>query len=297
MLLSFETVQRMNVIHTVPIVVTLLNSPVADVREQAVRALSYIAGESHLSRDYVLRHRALPLLLNRLAQESNESSIVRGGVLAISKMCGGKPQPSFDLVRIALPTLAKLIHSEGVEVLSDTCWALSFLSDGTNDRIQAVIDASVCPRLVELLDHPSVSVHKPALRTISNIVTGEEYQTQFLLDECSALLPLLKKLLSSSKKEIQREACWAISNINAGSISQIQAVIDAGVMETIIDMLRNSQTRFEVRKEAAWAIANATTWATPDQMEYLIRHNVIKPLCSLLTCKDVKAISIALEVC
>jgi hypothetical protein len=51
----------------------------------------------------------------------------------------------------ALPTLAQLILSTDEDVLTDACWALSYLSDGTNDKIQAVIDANVCRRLVELL--------------------------------------------------------------------------------------------------------------------------------------------------
>lgn len=51
----------------------------------------------------------------------------------------------------AIPALERLIQSNDEEVLTDACWALSYLSDGTNDKIQAVIDAGVCPRLVELL--------------------------------------------------------------------------------------------------------------------------------------------------
>lgn len=54
-------------------------------------------------------------------------------------------------VRPALPALERLVHSNDEEVLTDACWALSYLSDGTNDKIQAVIEAGVCPRLVELL--------------------------------------------------------------------------------------------------------------------------------------------------
>ena len=40
-------------------------------------------------------------------------------------------------VKAALPALARLIHSQDEEVLTDACWALSYLSDGTNDKIQA----------------------------------------------------------------------------------------------------------------------------------------------------------------
>lgn len=50
-----------------------------------------------------------------------------------------------------MPALQRLIHSQDEEVLTDACWALSYLSDGTNDKIQAVIESGVFPRLVELL--------------------------------------------------------------------------------------------------------------------------------------------------
>lgn len=51
----------------------------------------------------------------------------------------------------ALPVLAKLIYSMDEEVLTDACWAISYLSDGANEKIQAVIESGVCRRLVELL--------------------------------------------------------------------------------------------------------------------------------------------------
>lgn len=58
---------------------------------------------------------------------------------------------TLEQVKAALPALAHLIHINDEEVLTDACWALSYLSDGVNEKIQAVIESGVCPRLVELL--------------------------------------------------------------------------------------------------------------------------------------------------
>ena len=146
----------------VPIFVALLRSPSDDVREQAVWALGNIAGDSPKCRDMVLSTNALGPLLEQL-NEHSKLTMLRNATWTLSNFCRGKPQPQFDQLRDALPALARLVHSSDEEVLTDACWALSYLSDGTNDKIQAVIEAGVCRRLVELLGRPTPSVLIPAL--------------------------------------------------------------------------------------------------------------------------------------
>jgi len=175
--------------------------------------------------------------------------------------------------------------------LTDACWALSYLSDGSNDKIQAVIEAGVCRRMVELLMHTSYSVQTPALRTVGNIVTGDDLQTQIIINVSA--LPCLLALLSSPKKGIRKEACWTISNITAGNKGQIQAVMDAGIIPPLIQLLTNAE--FDIKKEAAWAISNTTSGGSPEQLRYLVQQNTIKPLCDLLTCSDARIITVALE--
>jgi HEAT repeat protein len=274
----------------VPILINLLSSPNDEVREQAVWALGNIAGDSPVCRDYVLQHNAMePLLLN--LRESTKLSMLRNATWTLSNFCRGKPQPHFDFVKPALPTLAKLIYSTDEDVLTDSCWALSYLSDGTNDRIQAVIESGISRRMVELLMHNSYTVQTPALRTVGNIVTGDDLQTQIMIN--SSALPCLLALLNSTKKSIRKEACWTISNITAGSRVQIQAVIDACIFPPLIQILNNAE--FEIKKEAAWAISNATSGGSPDQIRQLVQHGCIKPLCDLLACQDSRIILVALE--
>merc|ERR1719223_477297 len=180
-----------------PIFVQLLQSPNDDVKEQAVWALGNIAGDSPNFRDLVLQSGGLNPIMQVL-RESEKTSMMRNATWSLSNLCRGKPPPPFEWVSPALSTLANLVYSSDVEVLTDACWALSYLSDGANDRITAVIHAGVCRRLVELLLHSSPLVQTPALRAVGNIVTGDDHQTQVILQ--SGVLPSLSKLLSHAKK-------------------------------------------------------------------------------------------------
>lgn len=274
----------------VPIFVKLLSSSNDDVREQAVWALGNIAGDSPPCRDMVLDSGAMEPLLRQL-QSQGKLSMMRNATWTLSNFCRGKPQPDFGRVRIALGTLAELINHNDEEVLTDSCWALSYLSDGPNDKIQAVIEAGVCHRLVNLLMNPSPAVQTPALRTVGNIVTGNDEQTQFVINHNA--LPCLLALLGSPKKGIRKEACWTISNITAGVSQQIQSVIDNNIIPPLIQLLAGAE--FDIRKEAAWAISNATSGGTPEQIKYLVSQGCIRPLCDLLNVTDPKIVTIALE--
>ncbi|EPS44730.1 hypothetical protein H072_1273 [Dactylellina haptotyla CBS 200.50] len=277
----------------VPIFVELLSSHEPDVREQAVWALGNIAGDSPQCRDYVLSAGALRPLLQLLG-DSRKLSMLRNATWTLSNFCRGKtPQPDWQTILPALPVLAKLVYSLDDEVLIDACWAISYLSDGSNDKIQAVIEAGIPRRLVELLMHNSTSVQTPALRSVGNIVTGDDVQTQVIIN-CGAL-PALLSLLSSTKDGIRKEACWTISNITAGNSSQIQAVIDGNLIPPLINLLSNGD--FKTRKEACWAISNATSGGLqkPEQIRYLVNQGAIRPLCDLLSCMDNKIIQVALD--
>ena len=46
-----------------------------------------------------------------------------------------------DALKRCLPALVRLVHHSDREIIADACWALSYITDGTNDKIQEVIDS------------------------------------------------------------------------------------------------------------------------------------------------------------
>lgn len=277
----------------VPIFIQLLSSPSEDVREQAAWALGNVAGDSVKCRDMVLSLdaiRAFVQLSNTFTEHARLSTI-RNATWTLSNLCRGKPPPSFEIIRPALPVLARLLYSHDAETVTDACWALSYMSDGDNNNIQAVLDANVASRLVELLGSSVASVQTPALRAVGNIVTGTDTQTQFIINLNA--IPSLLYMLDNPKKNVRKEACWTLSNITAGTIEQIQNVIAAGCIPKLVELLNG--TEFDIQKEAVWAVSNATSGGSAEQIMELARCGCVAPLCNMLKVNDAKVVTVALE--
>lgn len=276
----------------VPLLIKLLMSPAEDVREQAVWTLGNIAGDGSELRDLVIGAGILPPLLYLLQPAVSKLTMLRNATWAVSNLCRGKsPQPDFEYVKAAIPTLAHLLLSQDEEIVTDATWALSYLTDGENYKIQAVLDSGVVPRLIQLLQSDKATIVTPTLRTIGNIVTGSDSQTQAVLD-CGALQGFLV-LLEHPKEAIRKETCWTISNITAGNHAQIQCVLDANIIPALLNCLRIGDVR--TKKEAVWAVCNLTSGGSVPQIQYVVSQGCIKPLVDILQIPDAKVMIVALD--
>uniref|UniRef100_A0A3P9M5X8 Importin subunit alpha n=1 Tax=Oryzias latipes TaxID=8090 RepID=A0A3P9M5X8_ORYLA len=268
--------------NAVPLFLRLLHSPHQNVCEQAVWALGNIIGDGPQCRDYVISLGVVKPLLSFISP-SIPITFLRNVTWVIVNLCRNKdPPPPMETVQEILPALCMLIYHTDLNILVDTVWALSYLTDGGNEQIQMVIDSGVVPFLVPLLSHQEVKV-----QVRRNFVEGVDQP--FLV---CALKNIYVFMTVSDRVSLQ-EAVWFLSNITAGNQQQVQAVIDAGLIPMIIHQLAKGD--FGTQKEAAWAISNLTISGRKDQVEFLVEHNVIPPFCSLLSVKDSQVVQVVLD--
>merc|ERR1712048_669960 len=150
----------------VPLFLELLNSPHQNVCEQAVWALGNIIGDGPELRDYVIKLGVITPLLEFINPEI-PISFLRNVTWVIVNLCRNKdPPPPVTTIKEILPALSMLIHHSDINILVDTVWALSYLTDGGNEQIQMVIDSGVVAKLVPLLSHRENKVQTAALRAV-----------------------------------------------------------------------------------------------------------------------------------
>ncbi|KAL3934169.1 MAG: hypothetical protein SGBAC_010054 [Bacillariaceae sp.] len=263
----------------VPPLIMLLRHSVPDVREQAAWCLGNIAGDNTKFRDTCLHHGALePLLMN--ISNPGSMSLLANVTWTVSNLCRAKPTPAFELVSPAIPYLADLLSKDvSNETKIDASWALSYLSDGPNENIEAIMSTGVVHTFISFLtEHPS-SLLTPTLRCLGNFVTGSDEQTQAVID--AGILDHLCELLESGRKAIRKESCWLASNLTAGTQEQIAMFLKKrDLLRSVISNASNSA--WEVRKEAVWALSNICTVGNDVQVMGLVQSEGLRPLVDIL---------------
>ena len=173
-------------------------------------------------------------------------------------------------------------------------WALYYATVDAPPEIFEILTQhkDVVTRLVDLLKHPNVEVQTPAIRTVGNLLTGNEEQTEVIIS--CGVLPSLANLFEHPKREIRKEVMWALSNVTAVA-QHIQSVIDAEIFPKLFIMLSPARNETaDVKKEMYYTVINALAGGKDTQIQYLIDQGVIQQLCDGLD-MDSPVLSVLLQ--
>jgi hypothetical protein len=233
-------------------------------------------------------------LLN--VQQPANDTILSNVVWTISNLCRGKPHPQLDLVKPAIPALCHVLAtSTNEDIIADALWAFSYLSDGSDDRIDAILQGNerLVSHLVKLVHEGKPKLIAPSLRTLGNFVSGTEAHTQAVLD--ARILNISMKALQGGKRQLRKEMCWLLSNIAAGTHSQIDQLFQAHeVIEALIKLSIDAE--WETRKEAIWAVSNIFTGGNETQVNALVELNGIGAIATTLEMhSETKMLLVAME--
>ncbi|GBG65731.1 hypothetical protein CBR_g52325 [Chara braunii] len=231
------------------------------VAEQCAWALGNMAGEGPEVRAVLLANGALRPLA-RLMGVMRPSSVARTSAWVMSNLIKG-PDPSAAMelmkVRGMMELLISALSKGDTDLVVEVAWVLTYVTSMLDPQVPRLIEAGLLPPLLRhLVSASTPGLLTPVVRTIGNIVAGENSRTDAVLvagaEIPGGLIGGLVRCLESEHRILQKEAAWVLSNIAGGTVAHKEAVFSGGAMPPLLHLLATAA--FDVRKEVAYVIGN-----------------------------------------
>mmetsp|Transcript_36684 Transcript_36684/g.39799 ORF Transcript_36684/g.39799 Transcript_36684/m.39799 type:complete len:522 (-) Transcript_36684:62-1627(-) len=264
--------------------VDLLVHDDAKIREQAIWCLGNIAGEGVYLRDQILQESAIESLVMNLNDPQN-MSLLGNAVWTTSNLCRGTPSPpKYMTAPVIQPLVSLLDRPITKEIVIDILWALSYLSDGDDTKIELVFSSGVTHKLMRLLEGGFIPYKKMIIRILGNFVSGNESHTQGVID--SGVLDYLAGLMGCQSRQVRKESCWLASNIACGSQAQITKLVrkKLAVQQFVLSAMNDY---WDVRQEAIWTLTNICMYGNRTHVLSLVQAGGFEPLVMVLSLQDV----------
>ncbi|CAK86092.1 unnamed protein product (macronuclear) [Paramecium tetraurelia] len=289
------------------ILFSALESEHDEIIELGVWGLANIAGDNLKFRDMLLQNGVLQPFIHlaqiyKGRQNGNKNpNILKKLVWAFSNLVRGKSAPKKIVIMILknqfcidlLSILCQiLVGTEDEEMLIDACWSLSYLSQDEN-LIHILIKERVTQKLILLMQTENQKLVIPALRTVGNILTGNEEQTDAVLK--LGAIQIFEKLLHNKTKAIQKEVCWSLSNIAAGNSNQVKQIIRNDQLFNSVYLSFDNGTP-EIIEQISFLLSNCVVNAELQDIDYLLmQHQYLQKMSSLLDMNQKVVINVTLE--
>lgn len=277
----------------VPVLIPLISHSNYDIASLAIWALSNVAGDSLEHRDLVISLGAIEIVMDLLSKPIERPvDQLEGLTWFLSNLCRGLPPPPDHLVDLILPMLPVSLEHESRNIVADSCWILSYVTEGKGEQgIEKVMGLGVEMTLIRHMGSKDPLVQIPALRTLGNILTGNDSQAQYLLN--LGIIDHLSGLMYSHNREIRKEVLWCFSNIAAGAVEQVCLLSEHPCMSSIISSISDPDN--EVKREALWTLANMGHIRKRSLLEKLLSLRAMEALVLALDLPDAALLLVAME--
>jgi hypothetical protein len=250
--------------------------------EQCFWGLANIIGDSAQLRDHAIDCGSLDLYCKFVDAKLGSVSVTFARTLAwtCTNFCRHKePQLTVQQISTILPFIKKFLDHPDNTCKQDACWALSYLTDSNDDILDLVFKTKILPSVRPLLGSTVIEMIAPAIRVFGNFTSGNDRQTQDIID-IGILNREVPQILQTGSNKVIKETIWMISNILAGTPAQIQSVINAKLVPSILQYLRRGD--FRIQTECAWALSNICHSGNRQQCYYLATINVFEYIVPLM---------------
>eukprot|EP01016_Furgasonia_blochmanni_P013011 TRINITY_DN16564_c0_g1_i2.p1 TRINITY_DN16564_c0_g1~~TRINITY_DN16564_c0_g1_i2.p1 ORF type:complete len:298 (+),score=35.15 TRINITY_DN16564_c0_g1_i2:577-1470(+) len=200
-------------------------------------------------------------------------STLRVVAWALNNLVRFKPVVKLHQAEPSIPYLKRLLlTATDPEVLTDTLWAVSYISEISDEAIGLIVQEGLIPIMANFLTSTHGILLTPALRGLGNIVTGDDSMTEAVVNQ--GCVEKVINLMKHSSKNVRKDACFLLSNVAAGTKAQIQRILEcpeffANVKHCIVN------EGGEIKHEALWIVGNILAGGSIEQAQILVTQGII----------------------
>lgn len=194
-----------------------------------------MAADISLNREYLIRSGVLERLGHYLDEFGSSEGVKEKTIWVICNLCRGRVYEFSNYFIDIIPPLVKYLKNATVEKeVTQSLYIVFKLTSTKTLVLEKFINLNVFKRICEVMSSYDYSIKFYCVRIIANMVSGNDIQTQLMIN--AGVIELYRQLIEEEDVKILKEVLWGISNICAGTVSQMQRILEQGIMDKIFEI-------------------------------------------------------------
>ncbi|KAL0491877.1 importin subunit alpha [Acrasis kona] len=197
--------------------------------------------------------------------------VMRSAFITLSSLFITHNDLNIEFIQELLPTLSDILNNTThFEIIKASCKLLTYLSSGTPEQAQCLIESGAITKLLDMSELGSEIACK-ALSDILFSCSGQ--QLDHVINDCK-LFQRSAIILSEHKNS---SLCFAISNIVLDHHVYIQNIIESGIIDVLYELFND-----DARRCAIITMCIIISYSNHGQVRYLVESGCIESLCMFL---------------